>query len=131
MSKLLSIQEFAVNVGRVGREIRDAALPFHIAYKGGSFEQRADLRKRWMLGHLEGQKVQNPERILSEGKGKDAKPDNIKAIDRAYSDFSYYVARPEKKKKEDQASKADIVAQALALVEQMTAAQKRKFLASI
>jgi hypothetical protein len=50
-----------------------------------------------MLGHLEGQGVKNAERILSEGKGAGAKPENVKAIDRASADFRYMVIRPEPK----------------------------------
>jgi hypothetical protein len=41
--------------------------------------------------------VKNAERILSEGKGAGAKPENVKAIDRASADFRYMVVRPEPK----------------------------------
>jgi hypothetical protein len=50
-----------------------------------------------MLGHLEGQGIKNSERVLSEGKGNGAKPEAIKAIDRASADFRYMVIRPEPK----------------------------------
>ena len=93
----LSIQQFAFNVGTNARKIREAADPFHAAYLEASPEQRKDLRQRWMLGHLEGQGVKGAERILSEGKGAGAKPENVKAIDRASSDFRYMVIRPEPK----------------------------------
>ena len=96
MSKL-SIQQFAFNVGINARKIRDAADPFHAAYLEASPEQRKDLRQRWMLGHLEGQGFASAERILSEGKGAGAKPEHVKAIDRASSDFRYMVIRPEPK----------------------------------
>jgi hypothetical protein len=96
MSKL-TIEQFAFNTGAMNRKVRDAADPFHAAYVEATPEQRKDLRQRWMLGHLEGQGVKNPERILSEGKGAGAKPENIKAIDRASSDFRYMVVRPDVK----------------------------------
>ena len=95
--KTISIKQFAVNVGYVGRKVREAADPFHAAYVEATPEQRKALRLDWMLGHLEGQGVKNAERVLSEGKGAGAKPENVKAIDRASSDFRYYVVRPEAK----------------------------------
>jgi hypothetical protein len=96
MSKL-TIQQFAFNTGAMSRKVREAADPFHAAYLEATPEQRKDLRQRWMLGHLEGQGVKNAERVLSEGKGAGAKPENVKAIDRASADFRYMVVRPEPK----------------------------------
>jgi hypothetical protein len=96
MSKL-TIQQFAFNTGAMSRKVREAADPFHAAYLEATPEQRKDLRQRWMLGHLEGQGVKNAERILSEGKGAGALPENVKAIDRASADFRYMVVRPEAK----------------------------------
>jgi hypothetical protein len=93
----LSIQQFAFNTGAMSRKVREAADPFHAAYLEGTPEQRKDLRQRWMLGHLEGQGFKGVERILSEGKGAGAKPEHIKAIDRASADFRYMVIRPEAK----------------------------------
>ena len=93
----LTIQQFAFNTGAMSRKVREAADPFHAAYLEATPEQRKDLRQRWMLGHLEGQGVKNAERILSEGKGAGAKPENVKAIDRASADFRYMVIRPEPK----------------------------------
>ena len=94
----LSIKQFAVNVGNHNTAIRDAADAFHDAYTGATPTQQSALRKEWMLGHLEGQGVSNPERTLSLGKGKGSKPEAVKAIDRASSDFRYYVIRPVKAK---------------------------------
>ena len=93
----LTIQQFAFNTGAMSRKVREAADPFHAAYLEATPEQRKDLRQRWMLGHLEGQGVKNAERILSEGKGAGALPENVKAIDRASADFRYMVVRPEPK----------------------------------
>lgn len=96
MSKL-TIEQFAFNTGATKRKLREAADPFHAAYTEGTPEQRKDLRARWMLNHVEGQGVKDAERILSEGKGKGADPENVKAIDCASSDFRYMVVRPEPK----------------------------------
>lgn len=101
---MLSIQQYAARVGRTSAEMRAGAGAFHLAYVGGTPEQRADLQRRWMLGHLEGEVkakaiTGEPERILSRGKGKGASKAHIGAIDRAYSSFRYCVIRPEKKAK--------------------------------
>ena len=96
MSKL-TISQFAFNLASMTRKVREAADPFHDAYTGATPEQRKDLRTRWMTGHLEGQGFKSVERILSEGKGEGAKPEHIKAIDRASSDFRYMVVRPDAK----------------------------------
>jgi hypothetical protein len=96
MSKL-TISQFAFNLASVTRKVREAADPFHDAYTGATPKQRKDLRTRWMTGHLEGQGFKSVERILSEGKGEGAKPEHIKAIDRASSDFRYMVVRPDAK----------------------------------
>jgi len=89
----MDIKQFAYNVGAMGRKVRESAAPFHKAYVGATPEQQADLRRRWMLGHLAGQGLKKPERILSEGKGGNADVENVKAIDRASSDFRYHVVR--------------------------------------
>lgn len=101
---MLSIQQYAARVGRTSAEMRAGAGAFHLAYVGGTPEQRADLQRRWMLGHLEGEVkakaiTGEPERILSRGKGNGASRTHIGAIDRAYSSFRYCVIRPEKKAK--------------------------------
>lgn len=92
---MLTIQQYAARVAATTRKLRDGADPFHAAYVKATPEQQADLRKRWMLGHLEGQGFDAAERILSRGKGQGAKPEHIKAIDRASSDFRYMVVRPD------------------------------------
>jgi hypothetical protein len=94
----LSIKQFATNVGNHTTAIREAANAFHEAYTDATPTQQGALRKDWMLGHLEGQGVKDAERTFSLGKGKGAKPENVKAIDRASSDFRYYVVRPVKAK---------------------------------
>ena len=96
----LSIKQFAAQVGNHTVGIKTAADAFHTAYAGATPEQRTQLKQEWMLGHLEGQGVKNPERTFSLGKGTGASADGIKAIDRAYSDFRYYVVRPVKAKTE-------------------------------
>lgn len=100
MSKL-TITSFAFNVGSMSRKVRDAADPFHAAYLTADADQRKAMRHDWMLGHLDGQGIKNAERVLSHGKGNGAKPEHIKAIDRASSDFRYMVVRPDAKPAQD------------------------------
>jgi hypothetical protein len=101
----LSIKQFATNVGNHTTAIREAADAFHAAYTDATPTQQGALRKDWMLGHLEGQGVKDAERTFSLGKGKGAKPEAVKAIDRASSDFRYYVVRPVKAKPVQAANK--------------------------
>ena len=49
---MLSIQQYAARVGRTSAEMRAGAGAFHLAYVGGTPEQRADLQRRWMLGQV-------------------------------------------------------------------------------
>ena len=101
----LSIKQFATNVGNHTTAIREAADAFHEAYTDATPTQQGALRKDWMLGHLEGQGVKDAERTFSLGKGKGAEPEAVKAIDRASSDFRYYVVRPVKAKPVQAANK--------------------------
>jgi hypothetical protein len=92
----LAIRQFARNVGHMSGTIKSAADTFHAAYKTATPEQQKHLRKEWMLGHLEGQGVKDSERVFSLGKGKGVSKASVLAIDRASSDFRYYVVRPVK-----------------------------------
>jgi hypothetical protein len=95
---MITIQQYAAKVGATSRKMRDGADPFHKAYVGATPEQQADLRRRWMLGHITGGlnvTEKAAERILSRGKGAGANAEHIKAIDRASSDFRYMVVRPD------------------------------------
>ena len=100
MSKL-TITQFAFNTGAMSRKVREAADPFHAAYVTADAEQRKAMRMAWMLGHLDGQGIKNAERVLSQGKKAGAKPEHVKAIDRASSDFRYMVVRPDPKPAQD------------------------------
>jgi hypothetical protein len=96
MSKL-TINQFAYQLGNATRKTRDASTPFHTAYLEATPEQRADLRQRWMLGHIEGAmlvEASEAERILSTPRTTRTS-DEQKAYLKANSDFSYHVIRPE------------------------------------
>ena len=87
----LSFDEFAKQVGEFGKTLQLSAKPLADAYAKATPEQQKDLKARWMLNHLIGQGYANAKAIIETGKGKGAKPDHIKAIDRAYSDFAYNI----------------------------------------
>jgi hypothetical protein len=95
----LSFDEFAKSVGKLGKELQVSAKPLADAYAKATPEQQADLKARWMLNHLIGQGIKNAEAVIKIGKSKQASRDNIKAIDRAYSDFAYNIKQIKKTKK--------------------------------
>ena len=95
----LSFDEFAKSVGKFGKDLQSSAKPLADAYAKATPEQQADLKARWMLNHLIGQGIKNAEAVIKTGKSKQASRDNIKAIDRAYSDFAYNIKQIKKTKK--------------------------------
>lgn len=93
----MNIRQFATKVGANTHAIREAAVPFHLAYVKATPEEQGWMRRYWMLGHLEGQGIAQPEVVLERGKGKGASKANIEAIDRASSDFRYHVVKAKTK----------------------------------
>jgi hypothetical protein len=94
---LVSIEQFANELGKMNAVFRTNAIPFHNAYTKGTAEQQRDLRVRWMVSHMAGSldvTVARAEAIREAGKGGNATVAHKAAIDRAYSDFRYYVVRP-------------------------------------
>ena len=128
--KAMSFNQFAQAVGEQGVKVKAAAATIKSAYAKATPEQQADLRGRWKLHHLIGQgfKQEQAERILSLGKSVKAKKAHIQAIDRAYSDFRYYIIE-EKSQPASPESHARVavpkvkVEQAVALFEGLTRAQ--------
>ena len=93
----LSFDEFAKQVGEFGKTLQLSAKPLADAYAKATPEQQKDLRARWMLNHIIGQGYTNAKAIIETGKGKGAKPDHVKAIDRASSDFTYNIKQGKSK----------------------------------
>ena len=94
---IVSIETFAFNLGALTTQLRENSLPFHNAYVKGTSVQQRDLRVRWMCHHLRGAlgvTITQAEAIREAGKGGGTSKANKAAIDRAYSDFRYYVVRP-------------------------------------
>ena len=93
----LSFDEFAKSVGEFGKQMQVSAKPLADAYAKATPEQQADLKARWMLNHLIGQGIKNAEAVIKTGKSKQASRENVKAIDRAYSDFVYNIKQGKSK----------------------------------
>lgn len=94
----LSFDEFAKSVGEFGKALQQSAKPLADAYAKATPEQQKDLRARWMLNHIIGQGYTNAKAIIETGKSSKAKPENVKAIDRAYSDFRWNIVQGKSKK---------------------------------
>ena len=120
VTKTISIDQFAFELGAFDRTTLAASLPYHEAYKGATAGQKVDLRDRWMKNYVVGKlsvDMQTSERILSEGKGKKSTNgvEEIKAIDCATNHFRNHVIRPVKivqEKEEVKLTRAERVAHA-------------------
>ena len=91
---LVSIDTFAFNLGAQTKAVRENSLPFHNAFVKGDAAQQRDLRVRWMCNHMAGNlgiALAQATVIREKGKGAGVKPEHKAAIDKAYSDFRYYV----------------------------------------
>ena len=112
MSKIVNIQSFAFNLSSMTRKTLEASAPFHDCYSKADATGQKQLRGEWMLGYVMGTLAIGQdvaERILSKGKGAGAKPEHVKAIDRATADFRYHVVRPTAKAGADKTSDEMIV----------------------
>jgi hypothetical protein len=96
----------AFNVGAASQKTRSECDPAHAAYVGMDETEQKELRRAWLVAHVAGQlsvvkqlprqqAVKAAEKVLETGKGADAKPENVRMIDRASSDFRYHVIRPD------------------------------------
>lgn len=93
MQTKISFDQFAFNLGNLAKQTRAASLPLHQAYVKATPEQQADLRQRWILNHLNGQKLNGGEILPKTRTERSA--DETRAFDKARADFKYHVQRPE------------------------------------
>lgn len=117
---LLSIDQFAFNVGAHTKAVRENSLPFHTAFVKGDAAQQRDLRVRWMCNHMAGSlgiALAAATLIRDKGKGAGATKAHVAAIDRAYSDFRYYVVQNKAKGK-------DVTRDSITLTTEQRAAMK-------
>lgn len=128
----MDIQTFARSLATMKRKGREATLPFHRAYVKAALEQQTDLRNRWMRGHIIGTlecDEKKADRILSQSRTERTKA-HQDAVKSASADFNYHVIR-DYKPESTGANKSDPVARLVTKYKELTAAQKRQFLASI
>ena len=100
MTKTVNINTFANLLASATRKTLEASTPYHEAFNGADAAGKKQLRSEWMLGYVAGTlqvDAGHAERILSKGKGAGAKPEHVKAIDRATADFRYHIVRPDAK----------------------------------
>ena len=118
-STLLSIDQFAFNVGAHRENILSASSVFHTTYNKGDDAQKRDLRVRWMCSHIQGAlqtrednkakatkttarvvTITEATKIRDAGKGGTASKAHVALIDCAYSDFRYNVVQNKAKGKD-------------------------------
>lgn len=135
----VNITTFAFNLSTMTRKTLEASTPFHTCYTEADSAGRKQLRAEWMLGHVMGSlnvDAKAAERLLSKGKGEGAKPEHVKAIDRASSDFRHHVIRPDAKVSADKTAQdievpADIAALAAKLAKLCNEYEGARKLASV
>ena len=97
IQKLLSLAEFAKNMGATASSLRTASLPFHQAYhaEDSTPEIKANMKTTWVLNHLLGQsydaktatKLMGMTRVERNAKNVQYE----RAVNKAGQDFTYHV----------------------------------------
>ena len=123
----VTLNQFAFQVGASDRVTLDHSTVWHKQYVAMDKQQQKVVRLEFLQGYITGNlKVSSKEsdRILSLSRDDRTKEQQQSYL-RASSKFNYHISRTEKSGVSKQ---VDIVAKALALVGEMTSAQKRSFL---
>lgn len=125
----LTFAAFAHDLGAHTRLTLDASLVWHKQYGKADAATRTALREEFILNFLIGYGLTQAkaEKVMGQSRDDRAAADQ-KVYDAARAKFTYHVVRPEKK---SGSAKTDPVAKALALVADMTPAQKKRFLAAL
>lgn len=123
----LSFATFAHDLGAHTRITLDASLIWHEEYVKADEVTRKARREEFIFNFMVGYGCKNAKVIMAQSRDERT-ADDQKVYDAARAKFTYHVVRPEK---QASSGKADIVAQALKLIAQMDAAQKRKVRAAL
>lgn len=125
----LTYAGFARDVGAHDQLTLEVSTVWHREYVKADAATRTARRDEFILNFMIGTKCPEAKakRIMEQSRTERTK-DAQKLYDRARAKFTYHIVRPVKK---PSSGKADIVAQALALIAQMDAAQKRKVRAAL
>lgn len=94
MKKLISMNEFAHNLGQHVRLTRDASLPLHNIYVAAEPEQQGEMRVSWLLNHLTGQGYtpKQAESVCAASRN-DRSAEQQRDYDKARGDFTYHIVR--------------------------------------
>jgi hypothetical protein len=124
----LTYAAFANAIGAHDQLTLEVSLVWHREYLKADAATRTARREEFILHFMIGSKMPAAKaaKIMAQSRtDRTAKAQQL--YDRARAKFTYHIVRPEKKA----SGKADIVAQALKLIAQMDAAQRRKVRAAL
>ena len=94
MKKLISMNEFAHNLGQHVRLTRDASLPLHNIYAAAEPEAQGEMRVSWLLNHLTGQGyTQKQAETVCAASRNDRSAEEQRDYDKARGDFAYHIVR--------------------------------------
>lgn len=123
----LSFATFAHDLGAHTRITLDVSVVWHEQYNGADAVTRTSMREEFILNFMVGYGCKNAQAIMAQSRDERS-ADDQRVYDAARAKFTYHVVRPERGVS---SGKTDPVAKALALVAQMTPAQRKRFLASL
>jgi hypothetical protein len=125
----VNLSQFAFGLGATDRLTLEASTPFHKAYHKADAEGQAAMRTDFVTSYVQGNLKTTPEKAAkivaltrAERNAKDEK-----AVNAAGKKFAYHIIRAEGSAK----TEVDLLKAAMTAYAKLTAAQKRKFLASI
>jgi hypothetical protein len=125
----LNLSQFALGLGNSDRLTLEASLPFHKAYHKADAEGQAAMKLDFVTSYVQGNLDTTPEKaakIVALTRAE-RNPKDEKAVNAAGKKFAYHIVRAEGSSK----TEVDLLKAAVAAYAKLTAAQKRKFLASI
>jgi hypothetical protein len=125
----LNLSQFALGLGNADRLTLEASLPFHKAYHKADAEGQAAMRTDFVTSYVQGNLKTTPEKaakIMALTRAE-RNPKDEKAVNAAGKKFAYHIIRAEGSAK----TEVDLLKAAMTAYAKLTAAQKRKFLASI
>jgi len=125
----LNLSQFAFGLGATDRLTLEASTPFHKAYHKADAEGQAAMKLEFVTSYVQGNLNITPEKAakIVALKRVERNATDEKAVNAAGQKFRYHLVR------EDGSARAevDLLAKAVAAYAKLTAAQKRKFMASI
>ena len=125
----LNLSQFAFGLGATDRLTLEASTPFHKAYHKADAEGQAAMKLEFVISYVQGNLNITPEKAakIVALKRVERNATDEKAVNAAGQKFRYHLVR----KAESARGEVDLLAKAVAAYAKLTAAQKRKFMASI